>query len=145
MRGPLGCSRSYFEEGLNSPELKKEAHISYMRGRNYLWVDDAHVHIWSAEGYDGWDESSWVQEFQAPSDRRSAAFGRPSGVSVRQKVADEYVAMRLAELVASGELIAAIDRALANHKDNSGCQALADHASSLRAALGQLGPKPGAA
>jgi hypothetical protein len=31
--------------------------MSYMRGRHYLWVDGSHVHIWSAEGYDGWDES----------------------------------------------------------------------------------------
>ena len=119
--------------------------MSYMQGRNYLWVDDSHVHIWSAEGYDGWDESSWAQEFQAPNDRRSAAFGRPSGVSVRQKVADEYVAMRLAELVATGELIGAIDRALANHDGSPGCQALATHAPSLRAALEQLGPRPDAA
>ena len=114
--------------------------MSYMHGRNYLWVDDSHVHIWSAEGYDGWDESSWAQEFQAPNDRRSAAFGRPSGVSVRQKVADEYVVMRMAELVATGELIPAVDRALANHQSDPGCQALAKHASSLRAALQPLGP-----
>lgn len=119
--------------------------MSYMRGRHYLWVDGTHVHIWSAEGYDGWDESTWAQGFLPPADRRSAAFGRPSGVSVRQKVADEYVAMRLAELVATGELIAAMDRALANHAENSGCRALAEHAPSLRAALSQLAPKPGAA
>ena len=119
--------------------------MSYVHGRNYLWADDNHVHIWSAEGYDGWDESSWAQDFRAPTDRRSAAFGRPSGVSVRQKVADEYVAMRLAELVATGEFVAAMNRALANHEGNRGCQALAEHASSLRAALEQLGTKPGPA
>ncbi len=118
--------------------------MSYILGRQYVWTDATHVHIWSAEGYDGWDESSWVQGFEAPSDRRSAAFGHPSGVSVRQKVADEYVAMRMAELVAAGELGAAMDRALANHSENSGCQALVERAPSLRAALGQLAPKPGA-
>ncbi len=115
--------------------------MSYIVGRQYVWVDDTHVHIWSAEGYDGWDESSWTQGFQAPTDRRSAAFGRPSGVSVRPKVADEYVVMRLAELVATGELSAAMDRALSNHGGNSGCQALAEHASPLRTALAQLAPK----
>ena len=118
--------------------------MPYTLGRQYIWVDDTHVHIWSAEGYDGWDESSWNQGFEAPTDRRSAAFGRPSGVSVRQKVADEYVVMRMAELVASGELSAVMDRALANHGGNSGCQALVEHAPSLRAALGQLPPKAGA-
>jgi hypothetical protein len=118
--------------------------MSYIRGRHYVWADDTHIHIWSAEGYDGWDESSWAQGFKTPTDRRSAAFGRPSGVSVRQKVADEYVAMRLAELVATGDFVAAMDQALANHHGNSGCQALADHASSLRTALGKLAPKPGA-
>jgi hypothetical protein len=119
--------------------------VSYILGRQYVWVDATHVHIWSAEGYDGWDESTWTQGFEAPSDRRSAAFGRPSGVSVRQKVADEYVVMRMAELVATGEFSAAMDRALANHGANKGCQALVEHAPSLRAALGQLPPKPGAA
>ncbi len=62
---------------------------------------------------------------------------------MRQKVADEYVAMRMAELVATGEFSAAVDRALANHGENSGCQALVEHGASLRAALGQLPPKPG--
>lgn len=119
--------------------------MSYIVGRHYVWVDAAHVHIWSAEGYDGWDESSWAQGFEAPTERRSAAFGRPSGVSVRQTLADEYVAMRLAELVATGEFSAAMDRALANHGENSGCQALVEHASSLRAALGQLPRKLGPA
>ena len=113
--------------------------MPYMHGRNYLWVDDSHVHIWSAEGYDGWDESTWGQEFQAPSGRQSSAFGRPSGVSVRQKVADEYVAMRLAELVANGEFVAVMDRALASHKENDRCQALVQNAAALRAALEQLG------
>src|SRR5688572_2978358 len=119
--------------------------MSYMHGRIYLWADDSHVHLWSAEGYDGWDQSTWVKEFEAPNDRQSAAFGRPSGVSVRQKVADEYVAMRLAELVATGDFIAAMDQALAHHQEDRGCQALAEHASSLRSALGTLGPKPGTA
>jgi hypothetical protein len=116
--------------------------MRYMHGRTYLWMDDNHVHIWSAEGYDGWDESTWAEEFKAPSGRRSSAFGRPSGVSVRQKVADEYVAMRLAELVATGEFIAVMDRALANHKENEGCKALAQNAAAIRAALEQLGSNP---
>jgi hypothetical protein len=54
---------------------------------------------------------------------------------VRQKVADEYVVMRMAELLATGELSATMDRALANHGANSGCQALVKHAPSLRTAL----------
>ena len=119
--------------------------MSYILGRQYVWGDATYIHIWSAEGYDGWNESSWAQGFEGPTDRRSAAFGLPSGVSVRQKVADEYVAMRMAELVATGELGAAIDRALASHGANGGCQALVEHAPALQAALSQLGPKPGAA
>ena len=114
--------------------------MSYMHGRIYLWVDDSHVHIWSAEGYDGWDESSWVKEFEAPSGRQSVSFGRPSGVSVRQKVADEYVAMRLAELVAAGQIGAVMDRALSAHRGNRGCKALEQHGSAIRSALEQLGP-----
>lgn len=112
--------------------------MSYILGRQYVWVDATHLHIWSAEGYDGWDESSWAKGFEPPTDRRSAAFGLPGGVSVRQKVADEYVVMRMAELVATGELGAVMDRALANHGANSGCKALVNHAPALRAALGKL-------
>ncbi|MEA2722427.1 MAG: hypothetical protein QOH59_198 [Gemmatimonadales bacterium] len=112
--------------------------MSYILGRQYVWIDASHLHIWSAEGYDGWDESSWAKGFEPPSDRRSAAFGLPGGVSLRQKVADEYVVMRMAELVATGELGAVMDRALANHGANSGCQALIQHAPSLRAALGKV-------
>jgi hypothetical protein len=111
--------------------------MSYMQGRIFLWADDSHVHIWSAEGYDGWDESTWGREFEAPSGRQSSAFGRPSGVSVRRKVADEYVAMRLAELVAAGEMGTVIDRALENHMGNRGCEALAKQASFLRSVLAQ--------
>ena len=117
--------------------------MSYIVGRQYIWVDGTNVHIWSAEGYDGWDESTWVKGFEAPTERRSAAFGRPDGVSVRQKVADEYVVMRMAELVASGEIGAVMDRALASHGENKGCRALAEKAPALRAAFGQVAPKPG--
>jgi hypothetical protein len=53
--------------------------------------------------------------------------------------------MRLAELVATGELGAVMDRALASHGGNSGCKALVEHAPALRAALSQLAPKPGPA
>jgi hypothetical protein len=112
--------------------------MSYILGRQFVWLDATHLHIWSAEGYDGWDESSWAQGFEPPGDRRSAAFGLPGGVSLRQQVADEYVVMRMAELVATGELGAVMDRALANHGANSGCQALIQRASSLRAALAQV-------
>ncbi|HEV8178402.1 MAG TPA: hypothetical protein VGP44_12050 [Gemmatimonadales bacterium] len=112
--------------------------MSYILGRQYVWVDATHLHIWSAEGYDGWDESSWAQGFRAPTDRRSAAFSLPGGVSLRQKVADEYVVMRLAELVATGEVVAVLDRALANHGANHGCQALVQHAPALRAALAKV-------
>ena len=112
--------------------------MSYVIGRQYIWVDATNVHIWSAEGYDGWDESSWAKGFETPTERRSAAFGRPDGVSLRQKVADEYVAMRMAELIASGEIGAVIDRALATHGENKGCQALMERASALRTALSQL-------
>ena len=116
-----------------------------MLGRQYVWVDDTHIHFWSAEGYDGWDESSWVQSFEAPSDRRSAAFGRPSGVSLRQKVVDEFVVMRMAELVRTGEIGATIDRAIAKHGEQTGCQALVSQAGFLRAALGPPAPGPAAA
>jgi hypothetical protein len=34
-----------------------------MRGDYYLWSDGAEVlHIWVADGYDGWDEAIWATD-----------------------------------------------------------------------------------
>jgi hypothetical protein len=113
--------------------------MSYMRGAHYLWRDDHQIHLWSRAGYDGWDQSVWaaghtIDTDEAP-ERPTPA---PSGVALPQEVADEYVLLRLAELVAAGRAAAALDRALERHGGNGGAAALAQLAPRLRVALASV-------
>lgn len=86
--------------------------MAYIRGRNYIWRDDERVHIWAAEGDDGWKESAWAEEVQPVGTPAEAA---PSGVGIRQEVADLYVVMRLAQLIQEGP---------GDHPHRAGCQYL---------------------
>ncbi len=70
--------------------------MSYMRGRYYLWRDDERLHIWAADGYDGWDESGWAF---APDKNPEAEGSRASGVSILMEVIDEPVVVRIAEMI----------------------------------------------
>jgi hypothetical protein len=111
--------------------------MSYMRGQFYLWCDDARLHLWARDGYDGWDKSGW--HTPVPDQDRSPD-AQSSGVAIPIEISDEFVAMRLAELFAAGELPAAIDRALSKHHGNFGCVALQQHAERLKAALAESSP-----
>lgn len=31
--------------------------MAYLRGDQYVWSDEERLHIWVADGYDGWGES----------------------------------------------------------------------------------------
>lgn len=33
--------------------------MSYMRGNNYIWHDGENLHLWVADGKDGWNQSVW--------------------------------------------------------------------------------------
>src|SRR5262245_46089434 len=100
--------------------------MSYMRGANYLWRgEDDRRHLWIDDGFDPWEETGWAEGKVI--DPRPAA-----GVAIRQEVMDEYVVMRIAELVESGEAAAAIDRALAQYGGNFGCSALMRSEKALR-------------
>ena len=100
--------------------------MSYTRGDNYIWSGtDGRVHLWVADGEDGWAECGWNKGHPHPS---------PAGVAVGLDVLDEYVVMRFAELVRDGAAAAAIDRALAEHTGNGGCVALGALAESLKRA-----------
>ena len=113
--------------------------MSYMRGPHYLWRDDGQIHLWSAAGYDGWDQSIWAHghgiDPDAVPERPDPS---PSGIALPQAVADEYVLLRLAELVAEGAAVPTLDRALERHAGNSGALALAELALRLRRALGDV-------
>jgi hypothetical protein len=110
--------------------------MAYIRGAYYFWRDEQ-LHLWAADGYDGWDESGWA-EAQGTLQGVPTATDRPSGVAIPQAVADEYVVMRFAELVREGEIGDVIDRALADHGGNGGALALSEYGPALREALQRL-------
>jgi len=87
--------------------------MSYTRGETYIWSDGDHLHLWSEVGMDHWPEME-------------AYAGKPtaSGVKIPEEIADEFAVMRVAELLAMGELPAVILRALGKWSGNSGCLAL---------------------
>ena len=92
-----------------------------MRGDYYLWRDDNRLHIWSRDGYDGWDQSIWADGSPATASPLDAT---PSGVGLPQEIVDELVAMRLAQMVEERLLTVTIQRALDKHGGNFGCSAL---------------------
>jgi hypothetical protein len=79
----------------------------------------------------GWKESGWF----GPIAKRGK---RPAGVRIDRDTSDEYVVMRFAELVEGGLVTATIDRALAEHHGNAGCEALTRSGPRLQAALARL-------
>jgi hypothetical protein len=116
--------------------LKVNFSMSYMRGDHYLWRDDAgRLHVWVADGYDGWDEAIWAVDEEG---KRHDGHLNASGVSISEKVMDEFVVMRVAEMVREGSVDEAIDRAVTDYGGNFGCQALAQSAERLKAVLRQV-------
>ena len=110
--------------------------MSYMRGDYYLWSDGAEVlHIWVADGYDGWDEAMWATN---EGGKRYEDRAKASGVGIPEKVMDEFVVMRLAQMVKEDLFEDAIDRAIENYGGNFGCAALSQAAEGLKAALRQV-------
>ena len=95
--------------------------MAYTRGEIYIWSDGTHLHLWSESGMDDWPN---MERYQ----------GNPaaSGVQIPDTVADEFAVMRFAELLASGDAAAAIERTLQNGSGNFGCASLERLASQLR-------------
>lgn len=111
--------------------------MSYMRGNNYLWSDGDNMHLWVADGYDGWDESGWnTGPNDEPRDFGLGAESKPSGVKISEKVLNEFVMMRLAEIIHEGRVEETIDRAI-KHGDFGG-MLLKKNAAKLKAALVQI-------
>ena len=86
--------------------------MAYMRGDNYLWLGEDGLHIWCRKGYDGWDVAEW----HAPDDDGDApvVIGEcdASGVCIAQDIIDEYVIMRLCELIEDKQFGTTVSRAL---------------------------------
>ena len=109
--------------------------MSYQRGDTYIWAGgDGRVHVWVADGDDGWRDSIWAA---GEDGRRHSGREHASGVGVPETNMDELVVMRFAELLQDGELSAAIDRAVEHHTGNVGCIALARRAAQLKGLLDQ--------
>ena len=119
--------------------------MAYMRGDYYLWADEKNLHHWAYDGYDCWDEAGWhlvedgEEEIVKPTHLRGGK-NTASGVSIPQDVMDEYVMMRLAQMLQEDKVNAAIDRALDpdGRGVNIGCLMLASNAGMLKQALSGL-------
>lgn len=72
--------------------------MSYVRGAHYLWSDGERIHLWAAEGYDGWDQSIWAEghgvDVDAVAERPAPS---PSGVALPQTVAGAPMSSGLME------------------------------------------------
>ena len=121
--------------------------MAYMRGDYYLWSDgasdDAWLHIWVREGYDYWDISGWAcREGPDENPTRGKDFENASGTRIPLRVIDDFVFMRLAQLIHEGRAEEAIDRALPNVRGSGsiGGRLLSKDANTtrLKAALRQV-------
>ena len=107
--------------------------------------------LWAYDGYDGWDIAGWHEIDET-------ATGEPvirpehikdgkvtaSGVSIHQEVMDEYLMMRLAEMINEDLVDAAIDRVLDpdGRGGNFGSRLLRANADKLKQALSGLKMSP---
>ena len=119
--------------------------MAYMRGDYYLWSDGESIHLWASDGYDRWDESGWHHQDdgdQYPVEPTHLKDGgnNASGVSIHQEIMDEYVMMRLAQMVHEGLVDAAIDRCTdpKGRGGNIGAMMLTANAEKLKQALSGL-------
>lgn len=105
--------------------------MAYLRGEHYLWTDgEDRLHVWVHDGGDYWEESGWACDL---SGERKKGRQKASGVSIPEKVMDEYVMMRLAQLMEMNAVSETIDRALRH--GNFGGAALTARAEAIKAAL----------
>lgn len=112
--------------------------MAYMRGDYYLWSDDTNqLHIWVADGYDGWDDTGWCC---GEDGNRSKGFEKAGGVCIPENVMDEFVLMRLAELIQDGKVTETIERFLGSegHKGNFGGALLEKNVDALKQALSEI-------
>lgn len=110
--------------------------MSYMRGDTYIWHDGENVHLWVADGKDGWEQSVWYEGVagKEPKDERGGSQDvRAIGVMIPESVLDEFVVMRLAEMIQEGNAWEAVKRAISKWGGNGGCLALNRYAEQLEA------------
>ncbi len=122
-----------------------------MRGDYYLWDDESGLHLWAKDGYDGWDVAGWHEIDETAEgepilnpDHLVNGENIASGVSIHQDIMDEYVMMRVAEIIKEGKIEAAIDRILDpdGRGGNGGSRLLVANADMLKQALSGLTMHP---
>lgn len=101
---------------------REELALAYLRGNAYVWSSRDRVHVWVHDGDDGWRDSGWA----------AGVGSQGAGVAITQEAMDEYVMMRVAELIREGRAGDAAERALVSHRGNGGCMALDATWDSLR-------------
>jgi hypothetical protein len=95
--------------------------VSYTKGSTYIWSDGEQLHLWAEEGLDSW------RAMEQYVDKPNA-----SGVQIPEEVADQFAAMRFAELLKLGQASAVIEKTLADWAGNFGCAALEELAPAIR-------------
>jgi hypothetical protein len=94
--------------------------MSYMRGKYYIWTSglskkDRRVHIWVGSTDRLMQQSGWAEQFKVD---------QIMGASLPEKVFDELVVMRYAQLQGQGVVESIANRAMRKYSGNVGCQAL---------------------
>jgi hypothetical protein len=115
--------------------------MAYMRGEHYIWHDGEKLHLWVADGKDGWDQSVWYTSVtgKEPGDEEESNLDvKASGVMISESVLDEFIVMRLAEMLQERKARKAVKRAISKWSGNGGCLALDKYAEQLEAILAKL-------
>lgn len=113
--------------------------MSYLRGKHYIWSGTDDVHLWAADGEDSWKDSVWATGVKKWKLKRGQ---KPSGVCFPEAVLDEFVVMRLAELIDERKLATTINRVLKNGPGNFGASSLRTHGKELLRRLKAIKPDP---
>lgn len=102
--------------------------MAYLRGDYYFWCDDGdYLHLWATDGEDehlsGWENTE-----------------KPGGVKIPEKVMDEYVLMRVAELIYDGKIEETLERIFGpdGQGDNFGAMVLKKNAQKLKQAFSKI-------
>jgi hypothetical protein len=131
----------YSQVIIRKESIWRDSNMSYMRGDTYIWHDGENLHLWSADGTDGWDQSVWytgVTGKEPRDDRQGYVEVKASGVMLPESVLDEFVLMRLAEMLQQRKAREAVNRAISKLSGNGGCLALNMYAEQLEAIFADL-------
>ena len=99
--------------------------MAYLRGDYYFGGDGENIHLWVKEDVEGGVEND-LEGY--------------TGISLPYGVLDEYVVMRLAEMLYAGSIESTIDRAIGHN--NFQTEFLIENAESIKQALQKIMLKP---